>query len=287
MEQKQEEEKKKQKPKPTIALCAILKDELEFVREWVLYYRYIGINHFYLFDNEDKPMLKTHLKDLRSFVTVVHMPGFAKQYSAYQHFINHHSKKSDWVLFVDGDEFIVLKKKEWNTLQDMVMESTFDTAQLISFNWVYFGSNGHKRIPKRSLLASCTKRANEFDFHTKSMFRCHCLVKPKNPHVFYLNTRRWKALSPAGKVVTEHKTGSSERGYEWEGLWGTAYIAHFYTRSWQKFSRRSLRGDATGLAVMTKRDLVRTFAQIEKTSNEVEDHCLADLVPLFLPSSSS
>ena len=36
----------------TVCVGAILKDEDAFVEEWVAYHRILGVDHFYLYDND-------------------------------------------------------------------------------------------------------------------------------------------------------------------------------------------------------------------------------------------
>jgi hypothetical protein len=38
----------------TVCLAAILKEEDSFVEEWVAYHRLLGVDHFYLYDNDPR-----------------------------------------------------------------------------------------------------------------------------------------------------------------------------------------------------------------------------------------
>ena len=44
-----------------LSICAIAKDELD-LEEWVIYHHIVGVNHFYIYDNESKIPIKNILK---------------------------------------------------------------------------------------------------------------------------------------------------------------------------------------------------------------------------------
>ena len=54
----------------TVCLAAILKDEDPFVEEWVAYHRLLGVDHFYLYDNDPRQTLSEILALHRDYVTV-------------------------------------------------------------------------------------------------------------------------------------------------------------------------------------------------------------------------
>jgi hypothetical protein len=53
-----------------VCLAAILKDEDRFVEEWVAYHRLLGVDHFYLYDNDPRQPLNAILAPHRDYVTV-------------------------------------------------------------------------------------------------------------------------------------------------------------------------------------------------------------------------
>ena len=54
----------------TVCVAAILKDEDSFVEEWVAYHRLLGVDHFYLYDNDPRQPLSDILALHRDYVTV-------------------------------------------------------------------------------------------------------------------------------------------------------------------------------------------------------------------------
>ena len=75
------------KPKPNykLSICAIIKNENVYLEEWLNYYLLIGVEHFYLYDNESKIPIKDTLKELKldSHATVRKIKGQGQQMNAY------------------------------------------------------------------------------------------------------------------------------------------------------------------------------------------------------------
>src|ERR1700761_5629491 len=102
----------------SICLVAILKDENRFLDEWLVYHRIIGIEHFFLYDDDPKQPLKDFLSPHEAYVTIINwwQPGITEnarkgnQLAAYTHALNNYILPYEWVVFLDGDEFITLKQ---------------------------------------------------------------------------------------------------------------------------------------------------------------------------------
>ena len=96
----------------TVCVAAILKDEDAFVEEWVAYHRLLGVDHFYLYDDDPRQPLKKLLARHRDYVTVhpwlighddARYPGRTKQIKAYAHCLAYEAFRYTWVAFIDGD----------------------------------------------------------------------------------------------------------------------------------------------------------------------------------------
>ena len=90
----------------SVCLAAILKDEDAFVEEWIAHHRLLGIDHFFLYDNDPRQPLRDILALHRDYVTIRpwlvdhtdgSFPGRTKQLKAYQHCLTHDGAKYDWI----------------------------------------------------------------------------------------------------------------------------------------------------------------------------------------------
>ena len=96
------------------SICAIFKDEAVYLKEWLEFHLMIGIDHFYLYNNfsTDNYMeiLKPYIE--KNIVTLKEWPVKAGQLSAYDDCYNNYRNESQWICFLDIDEFICLYKEE-------------------------------------------------------------------------------------------------------------------------------------------------------------------------------
>ena len=96
------------KPLYNISLCTIIKNE-RYLEEFIIYYKVIGVEHFYIYDNESTPSIKERLNKpyFNDCCTIIDFPGKVKQPEAYTHCLQNYGKETTWLIFVDGDEFIL------------------------------------------------------------------------------------------------------------------------------------------------------------------------------------
>ena len=77
----------RRKLKYEVSLCLIFKDEGRFLKEWLDYHLTIGIDHFYLYDNNStddyKPVVQPYID--RGVVTMTDWPYQQAQVKCYKH----------------------------------------------------------------------------------------------------------------------------------------------------------------------------------------------------------
>ena len=97
-----------------LSLCTIIKNE-RYLEEFIIYYIIIGVEHFYIYDNESTPSIRERLNKpfFNEICTIIDFPGKHKQLPAYQHFINTFRNETEWAVVCDGDEYIV-PKVDWS-----------------------------------------------------------------------------------------------------------------------------------------------------------------------------
>ena len=126
--------------KYTLAICGIFKDEARFLKEWIIYHQLIGIQHFYLYNNNSTDnyadVLKSFIDD--GIVTLIEWPYEQGQITAYKNFYDRFRHETQWVSFLDIDEFFVPKKDI--SLFDWIKRH--DKAPVLQVYWKMFGSSG-------------------------------------------------------------------------------------------------------------------------------------------------
>lgn len=122
-----------------ISICGIFKNEALFLKEWIEYHEMIGVEHFYLYNNDSDDHYKDVLQPYidRGLVTLTDWPYLHGQMKAYRHFYENYRHETQWVSFLDLDEFICPKDNaslsEWLQKQDRY--------PVILFYWKIFGTS--------------------------------------------------------------------------------------------------------------------------------------------------
>jgi hypothetical protein len=221
----------------TVCLAAILKDEDPFVEEWIAHHRLLGVDHFYLYDNDPRQPLSDLLASHRGYVTIrpwlvdhddARYPGRTKQIKAYQHCLDHDAVKYDWVTFIDGDEFIILDEDA--NLKAFLAD--FREYDLIALNWHVFGHNGHYDNPPGLVIESLTRRMREPRAITKSLSRPGAIAS--------LDVHLCR-LKKGGKRVDANKNAYREPLYP--GKTRRAHINHYQCRSFTHWMGKVERGE--------------------------------------------
>jgi hypothetical protein len=160
-----------------VSVCSIFQNEDRFLKEWIDYHRLIGIDHFYMYDNESTD---NALDILAPYITagIVEYIPWEKNYDspkewwhvqreAYIDALKRSEGNSKWLCIIDTDEFIV-PVKDYN-LKTFLKD--FDDYGGVCINWIFYGTSGIKRIPQDKWMVSCLL------YRAKLSFSGHRTVK--------------------------------------------------------------------------------------------------------------
>lgn len=123
-----------------IAICGIFKNEAPFLKEWIEYHEMIGVEHFYLYNNNSEDKFQEVLQPYidRGLVTLTDWPYDQAQMKAYQHYYETFRHETQWVSFLDIDEFFCPRYKE--NLYEWI--KTKDKYPVLLVYWRMFGTSG-------------------------------------------------------------------------------------------------------------------------------------------------
>jgi hypothetical protein len=132
--------------KHQITILAAMKNEGDYLQEWIEYHRLIGIEKFYLYDNESddntKEILKPYIEN--GIVDYTYWFGDRQQLKMYDDFLEKYKIGTKWLAVIDLDEFIVLYDD--NNILDFLNRFSNEVVQVV-VGWQNFGSNKHKIKP--------------------------------------------------------------------------------------------------------------------------------------------
>lgn len=86
-------------------VVSIMKNEAPYIKEWIKYYLSIGVEHFYIYNNNSSDSTEEILNSF-SEVTCINYPGELRQLDAYNDALNRFKNIAQYITVVDADEFI-------------------------------------------------------------------------------------------------------------------------------------------------------------------------------------
>ena len=133
-----------------VSICAIFKDEAIYFEEWIEYHKLLGIDHFFLYNNFSSDNFNEILKPYidSELVTLIDWPVKYGQGKAYEHcYFNYHDC-TNWIAFLDIDEFICPK---WDlTINSWLVN--YKKYPSVAVYWKMFGTSGRICRSQSSLV---------------------------------------------------------------------------------------------------------------------------------------
>jgi len=164
-----------------LAICAIFKDEVRNLGEWIAFHQSVGVDHFYLYDNRSsdnfEEVLAEHVRS--GLVTYTNWPEYPGQLSAYRDCVKRFSGQARWIAFIDLDEFLFSPRhKDMTGVLDR-----FRDCPALSVHSYHFGSSGHRERPEIRTTEAFTRR-EAIPTCGKTVANPRWIRGISNPHTF-------------------------------------------------------------------------------------------------------
>jgi len=142
MKLKRQLKKDHTKPQYYLAVCAIAKNEGAYFQEWIEWHKKMGVEKFYIYDNESTDNTKEILAPYiaSGLVEYTFFPGTQRQLPAYDDCLEKHRLDTRWIAIIDLDEFIVPIKDQ--SIPEFLQR--FEEFSAVEINWLIYGSGGAK-----------------------------------------------------------------------------------------------------------------------------------------------
>lgn len=252
-----------------LSLCAIVKDEGVALHEWVRHHLLVGVEHFFLYDNDSRIPVKKILKRYvdRGLATVIDFPGHERQLPAYNDCLKAHGHTSHWMAFLDADEFLFPVRQA--DLRELLID--YDDFAGLAVNCITFGSSGRLCRP-RGLQTRLYRHRFPLDYGEN----CHvkCVVQPartahaQGVHHFHFTPGN-HCVNEAGRPVFGPFSPVSVEKVR---------INHYFYRSQQDFCEKLARGHADFPPGVMKYSMDMFYDQAVQAN--IPDQEIADRFPL-------
>ena len=125
-----------------VALCAMGRNEILYINEFVSFHLKLGVDTLYIYDDniEEKEKFINAITPNDSVVI-----EYTKDYDikdlgqAFTHCYNKHKDDYDWIIMTDMDEYLIIKNNQ--TLKEYLSDKVFDKCDSIKIHWKMSSDN--------------------------------------------------------------------------------------------------------------------------------------------------
>ncbi|XP_021285039.1 glycosyltransferase family 92 protein Os08g0121900 [Herrania umbratica] len=214
-------------PKPKSLLCAttMVYNVAKFLREWVMYHSKIGVDKFFLYDNESDDDLKRVIKELNEEdynIERIFWVWPKTQEAGFSHSTVYGKDSCTWMMYVDVDEFIFSPSWLKNSSQpskamlpSLLRSSTNRPIGQVSIKCNDFGPSEQKEHPAEGVIQG---------------YNCRRRVEQRHKSIVLLDAIDYSLLN----VI--HHFGLNNSYYSWQDLpLDVAAVNHYKYQAWPEF----------------------------------------------------
>lgn len=209
-----------------LSLTMCVKDEGDYLLEWLEYYLLQGVDHFYIYNNNgtdnSKEIIKSYID--KGIVTWTEYPGLKMQAPIYNDAVNRYKNQTRWMGFIDVDEFIVPLKHR--TLAEALKD--YEDYSQVLMHWVCYGNSGHKYKTEGLVIERFTKHEAGISKSTKA------IVNPRA--VLWADVHAHEVL---GDTVNEYKQKLYKKSKPTADIF---QINHYIVKSEEEFLNKKKKG---------------------------------------------
>lgn len=231
-----------------LTLGSCLKDEEDYMMDFIKYHRYVGVEHFVFFDRKYSELTKlmAHEPD----VEMIHFPESSQNIhqEAWGQLIKYNQGKTKWLALLDADQALVPVKT--HDVRE-VLKNYEDFASL-QCNWKTFGSS-FKTVKEAGSIyerfLKCASSHSQYSFPTQ--FICQpdrtLAIRTEEPHYPKLPIGEI-SVNTDKKIIDSHKKVPMNPGtpltFNVPPLYDVMWIAHYTNKSKEEWLLKNAKGRA-------------------------------------------
>ena len=242
------------------AIICIVKNENQYIKEWVDYHLNLGFDTIFVNDNNDiegesvKDILKDYVKSKK--VVILNRRGEvivrnnkllnSKGLQEYCMEECYHLFQSqyDWFAIIDIDEFICLDERFDNSVKAFLSQPHFDSADMIKMKWLIMDDNDSIQYSEGNVVDRFPNK--NYDCELNNENKCFYRSNIKN---FELYKGTHNTLNPNdvccatdGSYMIANDTNTSLIN-RLVLTYQDCYIKHYATKSLEEYCERKLKGN--------------------------------------------
>jgi Glycosyltransferase family 92 len=250
-----------------LAACLIFKDEADYLEEWIDFHNLIGVEKFFLYNNNSKDDYRRVLAPyIAAGVVTLHdfplLPPIAQK-EAYNACIRTYRGHARWIAFIDIDEFMYATDSD--SLPEVLRD--YEDFAAVAVNWLMFSTSGHILKPEGLVIENYTRCQVEGNRHVR------LIVNPLKVQRFV--TAHEATYGDGGHAVNERKEEVCGP-YSMPPSIARLRVNHYWTRSVEEFFLKKLsRGDVGGVTDLRN---IHGLITAEKHYNNGADRAISRFI---------
>ena len=232
-----------------ISLCLIFKNEAPFLKEWLDYHLTVGVDHFYLYNNNSDDDFMRVLKPYidGNIVTLIEWPYNHSQFKAYKHCYESYRNETNWISFLDADEFVVPKYVD--TIGEWLQK--FNKYHAVNIHWLMFCTGGVlEHDYNKNVIEQYHACWNDFWNHGKCFINTRFDIANFETWWVHHHTYMYRkifginlivpAINQFGYICTIDETWGGGKNKRQNS---TIQINHYFTKAWSIWSEKMRKTD--------------------------------------------
>ena len=127
-----------------LAIAACIRTNFKYsTLQWFLWNKFIGVDHFYLIDNNSEIPLEEIFEDFPNDVTIIKQPEKVQQMDMYNDLYVKYKSNCTWMAFLDDDEFLFNYASKSLNIKDFLKKYEHEAG--IELQWNFFAANSIRK----------------------------------------------------------------------------------------------------------------------------------------------
>ena len=276
-----------------VALCAIAKNENLYIREWVEWYKNLGISKIFLYDNNEldgekfEEVINDYIES--GFVEVINRRGIIKtvnsdkdgqtlQGLSFQDCFYNHYKEFDYMCFFDVDEYLEIYNKYYS-LNEFLHD--FDEYDGIRVQWKMYGDNENIYYENKPILKRFKKESNSsYNRHVKQILNCNkkfdeellfCAHGVFNKKYNFVNVNKDPVKNVYMDLIAHNDL--------------PVFLNHFYSKSTEEFFKRKYNKPSAVTGINNKRNFNIDFLKNQYFEHNKFTEAKNKFIDIFINSN--
>uniref|UniRef100_A0A2P2KXZ1 Glycosyltransferase family 92 protein n=1 Tax=Rhizophora mucronata TaxID=61149 RepID=A0A2P2KXZ1_RHIMU len=251
------QKQRSKKNKYDLCACTMLWNQASFLREWVIYHGWLGVERWFIYDNNSDDGLQEVIDELNlsNYNISRHVwPWIKAQEAGFSHCALRARSECQWLGFFDVDEFFyfihhkVQKPPGQNSLRALITNYTgspiYAEIRTLCHN---FGPSGLTSVPLQGVTVGYTCRLQAPERHKS-------FVRPELLDITLLNAVHHFRLREGYKSLNVPESTAIVNHYKYQ-VWDTFKAKFFrrvstYVANWQDAQNKGSKDRAPGLGTM-------------------------------------